>query len=128
MAVRIQHPPELPLLLWDGDCGFCGRSARWLERQSGNAVQYCPYQEALADYPELCESELEQAVHLIEPDGSVCHSAAAISRVLATQPRYAWLDRWYRRNRLFAALSEWGYRRVANNRSLISSLTRNIGS
>jgi predicted DCC family thiol-disulfide oxidoreductase YuxK len=35
--------PNLPVLVYDGDCGFCTRSARWVERRlppsSGASVQ-----------------------------------------------------------------------------------------
>ncbi len=74
----------------------------------------------LACFPEIPESELEQAVRLVEPDGVVTHSAEAIYRVLTHARGCTWLERLYRRSRIFAALSEWGYRRVANNRYFIS--------
>jgi len=122
--VTVANRPDRPVLLWDGECGFCGRCARWMARQTGDAVLYKRYQEALPNYPELDEDRLSEAVHLVAPDGAVLHSAAAIYRALAVLPNYAWLLRWYRRSSLFAALSEWGYRRVANNRSFISWLTR----
>lgn len=95
-----------------------------MKRKTGDAVAYQPYQAALADYPELSEAQLAVAVHLVEPGGAVTRAAEAIYRTLAVLPRYAWLQRWYEASRVFAALSEWGYRRVANNRSFISWLTR----
>lgn len=124
MHDRVQNPPPRPLLLWDGECCFCGRCKRWLQRKTGNAIAYQPYREALSAYPELSETKLERAVHLVEPDGAISHSADAVYRVLSHAPGWQWLLRLYRRSRLFAALSEWGYRRVANNRRFISWLTR----
>lgn len=122
--VKVQHPPPRPLLLWDGDCGFCGRCARWMQRQTGDQVDYQPYQRALARFPELDENALERAVHLVEPNGRVTHSAEAVYRAVECVRGWSWLICAYVRLGAFAALSEWGYRRVANNRSFISWLTR----
>lgn len=122
--LRVENPPAKPTLLWDGECGFCGRCARWMNRQTGDAVAYRRYQQALADYPELSEDQLAEAVHFVDAEGEVTRAAEAIYAAMATQPRYVWLACWYRKSRLFAMLSEWGYRRVANNRSFISWLTR----
>ncbi|WP_309397267.1 thiol-disulfide oxidoreductase DCC family protein [Cerasicoccus maritimus] len=122
MHARVQSPPLKPTLLWDGDCGFCGRSAWRLERRTGESVDYAPYQTMLARFPEIPESALEHAVHLVESDGAVYHSAQAIFRALMYAPRWSWANRFYERSQIFAALSEWGYRRVANNRYLISKV------
>lgn len=120
MTQRVQSPPDKPLMLWDGDCGFCKRSAQRLQRRTGDQIDYAAYQTMLARFPEIPEAELEKAVHLVEPDGGIYHSAEAIYRALAHAPGWRWTNRLYEKSSLFRALSEWGYRRVANNRYFIS--------
>lgn len=113
-----------PLLIFDGECGFC---RAWVERgrrATGDAVDYVPYQEAAERFPEMERSTFAEAVHLVEPDGRVSRGAQAVFRVLAHVPGRGagW---WaYRRVPGFAPASEWLYRLVARHRSLLARLTR----
>jgi predicted DCC family thiol-disulfide oxidoreductase YuxK len=36
--------PEPPFFLYDGECGFCLRWTRWLERKVGPGTEFVPYQ------------------------------------------------------------------------------------
>ncbi len=103
-----------PLLLYDGECGFCRYWVRYWARLTSTAVDYAPYQEraaALGLAPQACR----QAVQLRLPDGEHCSAAAASLRVLAYggTPLWAWL---YARNRLFARLAEAVYALIAAHR------------
>jgi predicted DCC family thiol-disulfide oxidoreductase YuxK len=69
--LRVQSPPPKPLLVFDGDCGFCRRwIARW-KRATGEAVDYQPFQDdaVTRQYPEIPRADFEHSVHLILPDG-----------------------------------------------------------
>jgi predicted DCC family thiol-disulfide oxidoreductase YuxK len=47
--------PEKPLLIYDGDCGFC---RRWIQRWraiTGERVEFAPYQTVGSLYPEISE-------------------------------------------------------------------------
>lgn len=117
-------PPRKPLLIYDGDCGFCLRwVGRW-KRITGSAIDYLPFQDKAISqqFPKIPREALETAVHLIEPDGSVTSGAEASFRALAVNPRYARLPRWYQGSRLFAKAAEAIYRLVARNRRLLSKL------
>ena len=48
--------PARPVLIYDGDCGFCKYWARYWERLTGTAVRYTPYQHVATDYPQMQES------------------------------------------------------------------------
>lgn len=98
----------------------------WLKSQTGDVVAYERYQGQLGRFPELCEEALAYAVHFVETDGCVYHSAHAIYRAAAYSPgRECWLRR-YEKSRAFAAASEMGYRIVASNRMFFSKLTKLI--
>ncbi len=117
-------PRERPLLIWDGDCGFC---RDWIGRWravTGNRVEYAPYQQVAADFPEIPIERFRSAVQLIEPDGRHSSGAEAVFRALARAPRQgAWL--WtYRRIPLFRATCEAAYRFVAGHRPTFTGLTR----
>ncbi|MGB3020718.1 MAG: hypothetical protein WBB50_01180, partial [Methyloceanibacter sp.] len=52
-------PGSRPLLIYDGDCGFCGYWARYWQKLTGDSVQYQPYQDAAARYPEISQAEFQ---------------------------------------------------------------------
>lgn len=122
-SFRVQHPPTVPLLLWDGECAFC---RRWIERWqgiTGDRVDYAPYQEAAGCFPEISRAEFKRAVQLIEPDGTVSSGAAAVAGALARVPRFSWIARLYWRLPGLAPVADLAYRMVARHRRLLSRLT-----
>ncbi len=113
-----------PVLLFDGECGFC---RLWVERWralTGEAVEFAPYQTAGARFPKLAVAELERAVHFIAPGGEVARGAEAVFRVAAAAPGWGWLARLYAAVPPFAAASEAAYDFVARRRPRFSALTR----
>ncbi|RMH41559.1 MAG: DUF393 domain-containing protein [Deltaproteobacteria bacterium] len=122
---RTAHPPaERPLLVWDGDCGFCRRSAERIAHQVGGRLDTAPYQRVADRFPDIPVDSFRAAVHLIEPDGRVFTGAEAIYRALALRPGGGALHWCYRRLPGFAAASDLGYQFVANHRPLMSRLSR----
>ena len=113
-----------PLLIFDGDCGFCRAwIARW-RRLTGDRVEYATYQDVAEDFPEIPRERFTRAVQLIEPDGTRFEAAEAVFRSLAHAPgQGAWLA-LYQHAPLFAPFSEWCYRRVAKHRPAFERLTR----
>src|SRR5262249_37436954 len=115
---------EKPLLIFDGDCGFC---RRWIQRWKRSALdrfEIAPYQEVAAQYPQISAEDFRSSIHLLEPDGKHYRGAEAVFRCLSYNPRRAgWL--WlYRHFPGFAVCSEWCYRRVAAHRVFFSFWTR----
>jgi len=84
-----------PVLLFDGDCGFCRDWVRRLQRwDRRDAIDYVPSQERerIAGLPPLREDALARAIHLVAPDGTVTAGA----RTLPVLGRYlpsGWLLR-----------------------------------
>jgi predicted DCC family thiol-disulfide oxidoreductase YuxK len=120
----VARPPEKPLLIFDGDCTFCRRwIARW-QQTVGDRVDCAPLQspEVAERFPELPRAQLEEAVHFIQPDGTVYRGAEAAFRSLA--PVHHWPLWVYQSVPGAAAVADAGYRFIAAYRSFFSWLTR----
>lgn len=115
---HVAVPPAKPLLIFDGDCGFC---RRWIERwqqKTADRVEYLPFQDerVAVQFPEIPREEFTQSVQLIEPDGAVYDGAEAVYRSLGRQRAYEKIPG-------LAPLSEWAYRLVARHRQMASAFT-----
>ena len=107
---------RLPLLAYDGDCGFCAYWVRYWQRLTGERIHYAPYQEIAADHPGVPVEEFARAIQLFEPDGAHYRGAGAAFRVLARAPGRAtglWL---YRHLPGFSRLAEASYTLIAHHR------------
>jgi predicted DCC family thiol-disulfide oxidoreductase YuxK len=125
--MKVPNPPSTPLLVFDGDCGFC-RSwiARW-RRMTTERVAYEPYQKAAARFPTLPRGRFRHAVQLILPNGDVSEGAEAVLRTLTLGPHPSRHQRWlqiYQASPGAAAVSEWAYQWIAGHRPLLTRLTR----
>jgi predicted DCC family thiol-disulfide oxidoreductase YuxK len=129
MKQEDHSPPrfEKPLMIYDGDCGFCGK---WIGRwrgMTGDLVEYLPSAEAARFFPEIPPSEFERAVQLIRSDGSRCSGAEAVLEVTAPHSRFVRLiSVAYRRSAIISAFFEASYRLVAEHRAFFSFLTKKL--
>src|SRR5580658_4905537 len=116
----VAHPPAAgtPLLVYDGDCGFCGYWARYWQKLTGERVSYRPYQEVAAQYSAIPEAAFQRAVQYFTPDGQHRASAAEASFLTLSHAhgKGIWLA-LYRKLPGFAAISELAYTSVAAHRS-----------
>jgi predicted DCC family thiol-disulfide oxidoreductase YuxK len=113
-----------PLLIYDGECGFCLEwIARW-RAATGDRVDYAPYQEAAGQFPDIPRERFAEAVQLREPDGRWSSGAEAVFRALSYAPGRGWPLALYRRLPGFAWLAEHSYRWVAGHRPALLRLTR----
>lgn len=116
VILPVSHPPERPLLIFDGECTFCRRwVGRW-QRLVGDLAGAIESQqpELATRFPELTRERLDAAVHLVEPDGRVSRGAEAVFRSLVgvwRAPLWA-----YEHLPGCARLSELVYRCVARRR------------
>jgi predicted DCC family thiol-disulfide oxidoreductase YuxK len=105
-----------PLLIYDGDCGFCGYWARYWQKLTGDRVDYRPYQDVAARFPEIPVADFQRAVQYVAPDGHRASAAEASFLTLSHAPgRGVWLA-LYRKLPGFAAVSELAYAFVAAHR------------
>ena len=115
---------QRPLMIFDGDCGFCRRWIAHWQIMTGDRVAYAPYQEVHGRFPDIPEERFKQAVHLIEPDGAVTSGAEAVFRALHVSGARTWPLWLYRHFPGFGPASRAGYRFVASHRQGFSRLTR----
>jgi predicted DCC family thiol-disulfide oxidoreductase YuxK len=72
---------ELPVLVFDGDCGFCTTCARLLER-IGPRAEIVAWQLADLEQLDVTEEQAAEAVRWVEPDGAVLAGHEAIAAAL----------------------------------------------
>ncbi len=121
---RVERPPERPLGVFDGDCGFCRLwIARWKAR-TGPKVDYAPSQEVAARFPEISAERFRAAFQLILPSGEALEGAEAVAALAGKIPGSGPLLAMYRSVPGAAPLAELGYRLVARHRSAAMKLTR----
>ncbi len=123
---RVASPPaSKPLLLWDGDCGFCQLWAgRWSEAY-GEQVDLATAQTQAERFPEIPASAYDKGIQLIEPDGSVFSGAHAALRTRAHGMGGRSLAlQIYEKIPGVAPVLEAGYGIIARHRPFFSRLTR----
>ena len=113
-----------PVLIYDDDCGFC---RFWVSRWkpfTQDTVIYKPSQGVAENYPQISSQQFKNSVYFVASDGSFCSGAQAVFKTFANAPNGKWLLRAYEKVPGFASVSEWGYRQVAENRQIFSTVTR----
>lgn len=73
-----------PMLVFDGDCGFCTRSAQWLVEHTGPRAAVVPWQSIPLERWGLTEAECRAAVQFVTKSGEVLNGAPAIAGLLRT--------------------------------------------
>jgi predicted DCC family thiol-disulfide oxidoreductase YuxK len=123
-AFRVAAPLERPLVVFDGDCAFCRFwIARW-KRTSGDRLDYSPYQDVAARFPEIPVEEFQRAVALVRPSGEILFGAAAVVAARAEVPGHSFLSRVYRQVPGARSVMDFFYRLIANHRNAAFRVTR----
>ena len=112
-----------PLLIYDGDCGFCIYWVRYWQRLTGYRVNYAPYQEVSAQYLEIPPTAFQRAIQYIAPDGKIASGAEAAFLTLSHASGKGFWLMLYRHLPGFAAIAERIYSFVASHRSAFHSLS-----
>ena len=116
-----------PILIYDGNCGFC---LYWIDvwkNKTKDRVEYSPYQSLGNQFPQMSLDQFQRSVQLVKPGGEITEGEKAVLETLAYNPSLEWLLRTYRNVPLFAKAAEAIYYFVAKRRSTLSSIIRWIG-
>lgn len=121
-AIQTEHLKK-PILIWDGQCGFCKYWViRW-QQMTGGKVDYAPYQEVGEQFDDIPESEFRKAAFLVEPDGRLYRGMGAAFRTFTYGSGWGFLYRWYTGSYLFRKQCDGLYRWIVRNRSFLYKVT-----
>ena len=121
---RVSNPPPRPLLIYDGDCGFCRvMVSRWREWMHVR-IDDEPAHTAAPRFPEIPADAFEKGVQLITPDGSVAKGSGAVFEAMSICGQQPWLWWVYRKVPPFAAFCDWSYNWTARHRKIFSHAAR----
>ncbi len=114
--------PELPALIYDGDCGFCTRSARLTEKLPVEA-RLVPWQEADLAELRVTEDRARHEVLWVDETRRVFGGASAVAELLKHCG-----GPWESVGMILSApvvrtLADWVYRRVSENRHRLPGTT-----
>ena len=105
-----------PLLIFDGDCGFCRDWADYWKGLTSDRVNYAPFQEVGERFPQVSREDFASAVKLILPGGEVRSGAHAVFTALASVPNKRWMLWLYDRVPGVGTLCEAAYLTIAKHR------------
>jgi len=109
--------------VYDADCGFCVFWARYWQKLTGDAVDYRPYQDVAARYPEVPLADFQRGVQYIRPDGVRASAAEASFLTLSHAGGKGFWLTLYKKLPGFAAVSELTYAFIAAHRSAAYRVT-----
>src|ERR1700676_1919911 len=104
-----------PLLVYDGNCGFCRIWIQYWPQLTGDRLDYAPSQQVSERFPLIPPASFGQSVQLVMPDGAVASGARAVFTTLTFAPGFAWLLWVYEHLPGFAVVSEVLYRLIAGH-------------
>ncbi|TQD39390.1 thiol-disulfide oxidoreductase DCC family protein [Haloflavibacter putidus] len=115
--------PQRPILVWDGDCGFCKFwKTRW-QLKTGDKIAYKTYQEIARFLEDIPLKEFKKASKLIEPNGKVYNGPNSAYRSLWYAGNKFWYN-LFESSQLFKKVSKHTYNHIAKNRSFYFKLTK----
>ncbi|HEX5059638.1 MAG TPA: lipase maturation factor family protein [Kofleriaceae bacterium] len=113
-----------PVLVFDGECGFC---RDWVERwraRTGDRVDYVPLQQpGVLQRLGIPRSDALRSVQLVTPDGNRFGAADAVFRTVEYAPELRHVAR-FGRLPLLRTIANFVYRQIAIRRGLAASVDR----
>lgn len=104
----------IPVLIYDGRCGFCRIWIDYWRQLTGDRIEYLASQEVGDRFPQIPAEAYARSVQLVHPDGSVTSGAQAVFESLGHSNLYRWIS----------APSEIAYRFIAKHRNFAYQATR----
>src|SRR5271155_3066570 len=97
---------DKPLLIFDGNCGFCRIWIQYWVQLTGTRVEYAASQDVAANYPQIPADSYSQSVQLMMSSGEAMSGARAVFTTLTYAPGMKWLLWAYQHVPGFAPLAE----------------------
>lgn len=122
--IRTNYPPQKkPLMVFDGNCGFCKYWIIKWKKLTKDSIDYAPFQKVSNQFKDISEDYFATAVRLILLDGSIVSGPAAAYYSNKDRFVFSKLYSWYIQNTFFRKLSNILYKWVADNRSFMYKLS-----
>lgn len=119
-----QYPPKgLPLMVYDGNCGFCKYWIVKWKKLTKDSIEYAPYQEVSQQFKDISVDSFQSAVRLILPNGSIVSGPGAAYYSNQSHKIFSSLYKLYIGNTTFRTLSNGLYKWVADHRSFMYKLS-----
>ncbi|MCM2277961.1 MAG: lipase maturation factor family protein [Oligoflexia bacterium] len=118
---------RLPVLLYDGDCGFCSRWVRRARMRAGKRVLFVPFQTPeVLDRLHVSRASAEGAIQWVGPGGERAEGSDAYFRVLAASAPGLLARGLSIAGRLppFSLIARRAYRAIARHRDLAGRADR----
>lgn len=128
MFQKIGHtdypPAKKPVLVWDGNCGFCAFWVTHWKKITRGTVDFKPFQDVADQFQDIPLAAFKSASHFITTTGTV-HSGpdSAYMSYLMANPSSVW-HAWYIKYDWFNSLSDRLYGYIARNRSFMFRVTK----
>jgi predicted DCC family thiol-disulfide oxidoreductase YuxK len=104
------------LLIYDGDCGLCSRTAAWLKRRLPAGYEVQPSQRLELEAFDLTRPEVHEHAYWIDPDRTQHRGHRAIARALEASGGTLGFLAPAMRVWPISPLAAWIYHLVARNR------------
>ena len=115
--------PRHPVVLYDGECGFCKRHVSHGGRSATRRSNISRFRNTPRDSRRLqLNSSAERCIWLSRMEPS--RGAQAVFRIAALSGKRPWLSLCYEYLPGFAGVTEFGYRFIASHRNLVDRVDR----
>src|ERR1700730_5091258 len=101
-----------PLLIFDGQCGFCRIWIQYWKQVTGPGVEYAAAEDVSASYPDIPREDYGKSVQLVMPEGEVLSGARAVFTTLTHAPGMAWVLWAYQHLPGFAPVTQAAYKLI----------------
>ena len=129
MFAKIQqtaYPPTFkPMMVWDGECGFCKYWVTNWKSKTGDRIDYRTFQEVSEQFKDIPLKEFKKASRLIELDGTVYSGPDSAFRTFEyfENPSHSF-HHCYSNYKSFNLICDHAYNFIAKNRKFIFRLTK----
>ncbi len=113
-------------MVWDGNCGFCHYWIIKWNIRTKDLIEYKKYQIAHHQFKDIEVEHFKNAVQLVMTDGKIYTGPAAAYKSYALAGKLSFLIDWYENSTVFRKLSNWAYQKVADNRTRLYNLSKNL--
>lgn len=115
---------SFPLVIYDGDCGFCVRWITKIRQYIRGKIEFISYQQGISDISGLTLEECQKSVQYIDKHRKRYSGAYAVNKIMTHIKWFSWMVKLYEKSQVIADFQEKAYTAVAVNRPFFSKLSR----